>query len=125
MDYDTLFTIIAPHVAEPLFLGLSAVFGTVITWGATQFARTTGIKIQQQRRDQLHNGALTVVKKLLIPILNSNHVPTTSELNAILRSAPELIKHMNPQASAKVTNEQLATIATSKALEVITNYLKK
>lgn len=125
MDYNSLFAVFAPQLAPVIVNAAGIGLTSLIAWGSVQWARATGIKIQQQRRDQLHNGAMTVIQSLLLPLLSSGHVPTGADLQNLIKQAPDLIRSLNPQSSAPVTNEQLIKIAASKATEVIADYLAK
>ena len=114
--------LVAYAVNEWVFPIVGIVISGAVTWAAAQFHKRTGVKIELDRRTQLHNAATTAVKAVLSDLVAKGRLPSSqNELADIIRSVPTTIKKMNPDAvkALKATEEDLRKIAMAKATDLI------
>jgi hypothetical protein len=111
-------------LAPTLLAGVASILGIGLTWAATKFSQTTGIKIEQQRRDQLHKGIMTAVQEVLLPLMTSGKIPTKSEVELAIRNVPSTVLRLNPDASAYFDAglDKIGSIAKAKAAEVLATW---
>jgi len=111
-------------LAPVLISGIATLLGAALTWAATKVSQSTGIKIEQQRRDQLHKGIMTSVEAVLLPLLTSGRVPTAKEIEAALRNVPSTVLTLNPDAAKALGAgvDKIGEIAKAKAADVIATW---
>lgn len=111
-------------LAPVLISGIATLLGAALAWAAAKFSQSTGIKIEQQRRDQLHKGIMTSVEAVLLPLMTSGHVPTAKEIEAALKGVPSTVLRLNPDAAKYFGAgvDKIGEIAKAKAADVIATW---
>lgn len=111
-------------LAPTVFAGIATVLGVGLTWATAKFSQTTGIKIEQQRRDQLHNGIMTAVQAVLMPLMTSGRIPSAAEVEMAIRNVPSTVLRTNPDAARYFGAgvDTLSQIAKAKAADLIATW---